>query len=212
MLKFWGIKICLCAIMLNQVTVLTAQTRKDVRVNFMLRGYIYAQSSIIDTLAFGGFAESDNYPKKLNPDSNPVGNGLIHKVDTSKIVAFGGEYNGYNFYIINRSDTITCLRASDSRLYVIAEAFIDKKWQPIEYLPSSWCGNSYHNVYLRPNEYWQFSVPKYDGRIATRIRYRLALHNNTFVYSNEFFGRINKKQLTDKQGHNPNGIMDPYND
>jgi hypothetical protein len=50
------------------------------------------------------------------------------------------------------------------------------------------------------------------GRIQTKIRYKLLAGKNFYIYSNEITGAINKKQLSNKQGHIPQGIMDPYVD
>lgn len=178
----------------------------------MLRGHIYAQSSIEDSTALGGFGGSDNSPKKLNDSLNFAEKGLFLKIDTTKIVTLNAKFNAYKLYIGNKSDTMVQLDASDSRLYVIAEVFYRGKWQAIEYLPSSWCGNSYHNVYLKQNEYWTFDVPKFGGKIKTKLRYRLMVSKDKFIYSNEIVTSFNKKQLTEKEGHTPNGLMDPYND
>ena len=189
-----------------------SQIGKDLNVKYMLRGYIYAKSSIPDTNALGGFGGSRNTAKKISDSTLFLDTGVILKIDTSKIIIVDSVYTGYHFYIVNKCDTTTVLRASDSRLYVIAEAFIANKWQEIEYLPSSFCGNSYHNLYLLKNEFWEFGVPKYSGKIATKIRYKLKLKNGTFLYSNEMNCKINKEQLSVKQGYNAVDIMDPYND
>ena len=193
-------------------TVLCGQKIKDLDVNFMLRGQIYAGSSIEDKNALGGFASSNHTPKKITLRDDFEKNGFYIKIDTSKIIVLAEKYNGYKLYIINKSKDIVELNASDSRLYMIAEAFIDGKWKPIEYLPSSFCGNSYHRVLINPNEYWDFDVPRFSGKIKTKIRYRLGLENNKYIYSNEISASINKKQLTQKQGYNSKGLMDPYID
>lgn len=188
------------------------QSKKDLNIDFMLRGNIYAKSSIIDSTALGGFGGSKNLPKKINDSLAITNSGLFLKIDTAQTTTINDKYNGYKLYIANKTDTIVQLEASDSRLYVIAEVFYGGKWQAIEYLPSSWCGNSYHNVYLKQNEYWTFDVPKFAGKIKTKLRYRLMLSKYKFIYSNEIMTSFNKKQLTEKEGHTPNGLMDPYND
>lgn len=188
------------------------QTKKDLDIDFMLRGNIYAQSSIEDSTALGGFGGSENLPKMINAENEFSESGLFLKIDTAKTAAINDKFNGYKFYIVNKSDTIIKLDASDSRLYVIAEVFYKNEWKPIEYLPSSWCGNSYHEVYLKQNEYWEFIVPKFSGKIKTKLRYRLMMGNEKYIYSNEILASINKSQLKLKQGHKPDGIMDPYND
>lgn len=188
------------------------QSKKDLSVGFMLRGHIYALSSIADTTALGGFAESDNLPKQINASLNFPQKGLFLMIDTTIIVTINKKFNGYKFYIGNNSDTIVQLQASDSRLYAIAEVYYENKWQPIEYLPSSSCGNSFHLVFLKPNEYWSFDIPKFKGSVKTKLRYRLMVGDNKFIYSNEIATTFNKSQLKEKQEYNPNGIMDPYED
>jgi hypothetical protein len=188
------------------------QTKKDLKIDFMLRGHIYAQSSIEDSTALGGYGGSDNLPKLISDKNIFSENGLFLKIDTTKITTLNDKFNGYKLYIANKSDTIVKLDASDSRLYVIAEIIDKGEWKPIEYLPSSWCGNSYHDVFLKQNEYWEFIVPKFSGKIKTKLRYRLMVGKDKYIYSNEIVTSINKGQMTKKEEHKPNGIMDPYND
>lgn len=188
------------------------QEKIDVDIHFMLRGNIYATSSIIDTTAIGGFGKSNNFQKKIDSNSHFQKKELILNIDTTQLITYEKKYNGYRFFIINNMDSAIWLDASDSRLYVIAEVFYKNKWQAIEYIPNSWCGNSYHKVCLNKGEYWEFRVPKFHGKIKTKLRYRLTLKNDSFIYSNEIFTSINKKQLERKEGHRPNGIMDAYAD
>lgn len=195
-------------IMILFVGITYGQT-KDVRTKHLPKANFFAKSSINDSLAIGGFSESNNLPKSISNDLNFSENGLILKIDTSKIITFAEINKGYNFYIANKTDSILRLKASDSRLYIIAEAFLDKKWQAIEYLPSSLCGNSDHHVYLKPEEYWEFHVPKFEGNTATKIRYKLMLDNNNYVYSNEINARINKKQVRENLNYKPFGFIDP---
>ena len=188
------------------------QKNQDLNIDFMLRGHIYAKSSIIDTTALGGFGGSDNLPKEINESLNLDTNELVLKIDTIQTTTFNDKYNGYKLYIANKTDTIAQFYASDSRLSVISEVFYKGEWKPVEYLPSSWCGNSYHDVFLNPNEYWEFDIPKFTGKIKTKLRYKLTLDRDKYLYSNEILTSINKGQLKNKEGHKPNGIMDPYND
>ena len=119
-----------------------AQEFEDLNIKYMLRGQIYAGSSIDDESALGGFASSNNIPLKIPSEKRFSGDGFYLQIDTLRKVAINKEYNGYKLYIINKSREAVNLIASDSRLYVIAETFIAGSWQPIEYLPSSFCGNS----------------------------------------------------------------------
>ena len=95
------------------------------------------------------------------------------------------------------------------------QGVLNAQRKPIEYLPSSWCGNSYHTVFLGPKQYWEFAAPRYNGKIKTRLRIRLEWQKSQFqkltIYSNEFDGSVNAKQFTVQQGHQPTNIMDPYN-
>jgi hypothetical protein len=89
------------------------------------------------------------------------------------------------------------------------------QWRDIEYIPSSFCGNSYHRVFLAPGQYWQLSVPAYTGEQPTLLRAKL-LVNGRFskqpkpVYSNVFAGSINPAQFWQRPGYSPQDIMDPY--
>lgn len=197
-------------LLLSSITF--GQKKQDLNVDIMLRGKIYAKSSIIDSTALGGFGGSKNLPKKINDSLAITNSGLLLKIDTTQTTTINDKYNGFKLYIANKTDTIVQLEASDSRLSVIAEVFYKGDWKPIEYLPSSWCGNSYHTVYLKQNEYWEFDIPKFTGKIKTKLRYKLILSKGTYLYSNEIFTNFNKGQLKNIEGHKPNGIMDPYND
>jgi hypothetical protein len=192
----------------------TSFALKKVNVSFMLRGYFYAASSIKDTLAPGGFASSDNIAKQIVNETTQWDKwpGLSLYIDTTAPAKFADGYEGFKVFLINKTGEIKSFPGSDSRLSIIAEVFHNGSWMPVEYLPSSWCGNSYHMVYLKSNEYWEFDVPRYSGKLKTKLRYKLTAGNKEVYYSNEITAFINRKQLTDKQGHNPQGIMDPYKD
>jgi hypothetical protein len=200
------------AIFLLLCSATLGQRKQDLNIDFMLRGNIYAKSSIKDTTAFGGFGSSDNLPKEISQNLALTSDGLLLKIDTTQTTTINDKYNGCKLYIANKTDTIVQLEASDSRLSVIAEVFYKGEWKPIEYLPSSWCGNSYHYVYLKQNEYWEFDIPKFTGKIKTKLRYKLTLCKDNYLYSNEVLTSVNKGQIKNKQRYKPNGIMDPYYD
>ncbi|HZG00073.1 MAG TPA: hypothetical protein VEY71_03680 [Chitinophagales bacterium] len=189
-----------------------AQPRKDLNVDFMVRGYVYAATAVEDSQALGGFGRSGNPPKQLGTTSSAKKDGIYLFVDTTKHAVFAEKYNGYKLFLVNGSNDVVQLPASDSRLSVVAEAFINSKWQPVEYLPRSWCGNSYHRVYLKPDQYWEFDIPRYSGKIKTQLRYKLTLDTDKHLYSNVFSGSVNKNQLFQKQGHNATSILDPYDE
>lgn len=187
--------------------------QKDLDINYKLRGSIYASSSIIDSTALGGFGKSDNTPKSID-DLDFVEKGFFLKVDTSNIISINKKINGYKLFIVNKSDSIIELLASDSRLSVVAQAYINNKWQDIEYLPSSWCGNSFHMVSIKPGEFWEFDIPKFSGKLKTKIRYKLSYGKNqkTYLYSNEIVASVNRNQLKVNEKYESQGLMDPYDD
>ena len=103
-------------------------------------------------------------------------------------------------------------------------------WRDIEYLPNSWCGNSYHQVVLPENHYWTFVTPVYEGCYYTKLRIELSsidpskhkgskarrefgtIKEELVLYSNEFEGSINPAQFWRRPEYQSGGIMDPYNE
>ncbi|MBS9462326.1 hypothetical protein KIM67_07885 [Flagellimonas sp. 389] len=190
-------------------------------VNYKLRGYFYVGTSQIDSTALGGFYEAINIPKKIDSKINTFSKNrafqIIAKVDS--IVEYAKNVSGFKVFIINTSNSKVELPAQDSRIYLKRQVFHEGKWQDIEYLPNSWCGNSYHNVIIMPNEYWDLQAPCLKGKTTAKFRFKLQVDDafssssskDSNIYSNEFFGSFNKSQLEKEQGHTPSGIMDPYN-
>lgn len=197
--------------LMTAMTVLGVEELKPVDVKFMVRGYCLAGSRV-DQQALGGFGKADNSPKKI--ESSELG-----KADAISLVAvpdeaapFAKTYQGFRLLLLNRTKTEAPFAASDSRLSIVQEAQdANGKWLPVEYLPSSWCGNSYHKVFLPAGHYWEFTAPKYTGAVKTKLRFVLQ-GGKAPVYSNEFEGSINLQQFTVKQGHTPTNIMDSYNE
>ncbi len=202
----------------------TKQIKLDtLDISFMFRGYFYAASeSEFIRNELGGWGHSDNKPKKANDANAP---GISLSVETSVLDTFYKAYHGYKVFLSNPSTTDTAIfSAQDSRLYINMQA-IDSAgdWRDIEYLPSSWCGNSYHSVGLLPQQKWEFTCPVYKGIIKTKLRLKCMQSREwnskkqeydaeKIIYSNEFEGSINPAQFWRKRTYSPNGIMDPYND
>ena len=166
----------------------------------MLQGYFYAGTSQLDTKAAGGFYQSQNQPKKMSSEIENILNGKEVQIVVQKneIQNFTDEIEGFTVYIINNTDKAIGLHAQDSRLYVIRQVYFNGKWNDIEFLRSSGCGNSYHKVFAKPNEYWEFVVPCLKGNFAANFRFKLLLEKDKYIYSNEFTGRFNKRQLRKK--------------
>ena len=185
----------------------------SVNVFFKTRGYLYAYSKPEFKNNHTGSAESNNIAKNIKPYLNFEKNKFYLKVNANDRSIFGNGYLGGKLYIINSTDTAMTFEAQDSRLYCNLQALNKKSiWEDIEYLPSSWCGNSYHKVILGKSEFWEFTIPIYQGDYQTKLRYKLIKNKKgTAFYSNTFEGRINSSQfIGEKEGYTPQDIMDPY--
>jgi hypothetical protein len=118
---------------------------------------------------------------------------------------------GMRVTLVNQTRDLLAFPASDSRLAIVQEAQDSAgTWKPIEYLPSSWCGNSHHRVFLAPNHFWTFPAPRYQGTILTKLRFAMVLADGSQLHSNVFDGSVNPEQFTVKQGHAATNVMDSY--
>ena len=192
------------------------ETLRDLSVDFMMGGYFYAGSKIEDKDALGGFGTSDNFPKAIDP-SMRVHRGVISLVvKPDEAVTFEKRYRGLKVLLVNATKETIAFSASDIRLNIVQEALDrDGQWKPIEALSSSWCGNSYHRVFLGANEYWEFAAARYTGGFKTKLRFRLDEQKSETekmtIFSDAFEGSVNAGQFATEQGYQPTSIMDPYN-
>jgi hypothetical protein len=127
--------------------------------------------------------------------------------------------------VSNQSSQALQFPAQDSRLAMKIQAK-DKSgtWQDIQYMPGSFCGNSYHILTLEPGYYWRLLAPVYAGAMKTRMRIVLEYTDpedktperwnkkQLTVYSNEYEGSVNPGQFWRKEPYFRSGIMDPYID
>lgn len=190
---------------------------KPVDVDFMVRGYFYAASNGPSELnGIGGWGRSGNVSTRSTGTTGAAG--LEIKVDTNHIVPLDSIYRGQRVWLLNHGPDTIYFPAQDSRLGMWTQAFRTDSFADIEYLPSSWCGNSYHTLYLAPGEEWSFVMPRYEGRALTRLRLVVEFSKvpkggePERFYSTTFPGKVNMTQFSRKQGHQPQDIMDPYND
>ena len=196
----------------------TLPARQYLNIDYMTRGFFYAYSSPGKEAALpGGWAVSDNIPKKIHDNNRFPPNALSVIVDTGENAVFERKYYGHTVYITNREADTAVFDAQDSRLYMKVQALnSDGKWLDIDYLPASRCGNSYHTVALQPDHYWSFVMPAYHGEMETSIRLLLSFpgdrgtKENKMIFSNIIRGGINPGQFSNKREYTPNGIMDPY--
>ncbi|MDD3686500.1 MAG: WG repeat-containing protein [Bacteroidales bacterium] len=197
----------------------------NLNIDFMNRGYFYAYSTKNNEDYYGGWAESSNVPKKINKKSEFPEDILSITVNTQLKDTIFQNYNGISVFVSNNSNDTIYFSAQDSRLKMKVQALNKKgEWQDIEYLPSSWCGNSYHVLKLEPNYYWSFLTPTYEGDFKTKFRIELSYIDMTDssmyyrdkkeikIYSNEYEGSVNPAQFWRKEYYFPNRIMDPYFD
>ena len=196
-------------------------------IDCMNRGYFYAYSRPNNKYKRrfeGGFGESRNLPKIITSENFPKKQ-LSVTVDSITQDTFQNKFIGYKVFVANKSKKIIAFNAQDSRLKMKVQALNENGiWRDIEYLPSSWCGNSYHTLTLNKNNYWTFITPKYEGEIKTRFRVELKYldpndksekrrdQTEITIYSNEYEGSINPAQFWNKIQYFSNGLMDPYND
>lgn len=196
---------------------------KNLNIDYMNRGYFYANSKE-ENQEHKGNANSDNVPRKNNKSKIFPTNQLSVVVAKKEHDVMYEQFNAMPVYVANTTSETYTFSAQDSRLYMNVQAKDrNGEWRDIEYLPSSWCGNSYHAISLESGEYWSFLTPVYEGDFKTKLRIKLVYHAKdsdsdsgkekfAIVYSNEYSGSINPGQFWRKEGYRPMGIMDPYND
>jgi hypothetical protein len=164
-----------------------------------LQGIYPVGSRLPDRDALGGFGPCDNYPMDLG-EKDWGANGTI------ALVAFPDEsvayfkHRGLALRVVNRTSKVVALSACDSCLFIVQEAFDkDGRWREIETLPDAICGNSFHRVFLKPGQFWQFPARVYGGPVETKIRFRLNPdgegNQRELIYSNEFEGQVAAVQL-----------------
>lgn len=201
-----------------------AQTLSPLNTDVMMRGYFYAYSNP-DEKALGGHGSSDNSSMPIAQPERFPERALSIVVDPSLTDTVFTDYQGITVFVANTTRKTIQFSAQDSRLYMKVQAK-DKSgtWRDIEYLPSSWCGNSYHVLTLDPGRQWRFVTPRYEGDFKTSLRIQLKyIHpkdkksdpwnrKEITVYSNEYEGSINPGQLWRKGEYRSGGLMDPYND
>lgn len=174
----------------------------------MLPALCKVASAIKDSRALGGFGPSDNLPKKIRA-AGPTSATQWYLLAEPDVVEKVGNMTFMRLCIVNRTAGTLIFNASDSRLSIVQEAVDDKgDWCPIEYLTSSWCGNSAHRVMLPAGQFWSIPTRRYQGSIKTKLRFRFDLPGQT-VCSNEFEGSVHPAQFTEVQPRRPTNIMDP---
>jgi hypothetical protein len=157
-------------------------------------GRYYAGSNVKDEDALGGFGACNNFPKKC-AKGFPGREGALSLVAYPDEIAVVGKVQTMPLRLVNRTGKTVGFSACDSRLYIVQEALLeDGRWQALEKFPETFCGNSFHRVFLESNEYWEFFAPCRVGWHRTKLRFRLvpggeqALAGGGTLLSNEFEG------------------------
>lgn len=181
-----------------------------VEVAWMTRGYCYAGSRVEDGDAPGGFGPSDNFPRRIETRAAAEAPAVYLLAQPDVVTDFGGR-PGMRLVLVNPTGETVAFDAQDSRLSIQQEARDEGgAWRPIESLPSSWCGNSYHRVMLGSDEFWEFAALRFRGSFATELRFRMVLRDGSELVSNVFVGSVNPEQFSVPQTYQPAGLMDPY--
>ena len=185
----------------------------SVDINYQFRGRCYAFNSKKHNVKSNGEAHSSNLAQTIDESFTQDGHYLF--LNTDEYEGTSDNLATHKLYLVNKTKSKISYSAQDSRLNIVAQALDENgEWKNISYLPSSWCGNSYHKVTLGKNEFWKFYVPVFKGTFATKLRYVLLERGENLLISNEIDVRINPGLFNaeKKQGHNSEGIMDPYDD
>lgn len=163
----------------------------------MLRGYCYAGSRR-DERAIGGYASSANAPQEVTEKTPGTADRIDLVALPAEPVTFQRKHQGFRLLLINRTGEEASFNASDAQLTLLCEARDrDGAWKAIEARSVSFCGNSFHHVYLPAGHYWEFAAPVYGGPFQTKLRYRFQAEygKGSPVYSNEFDGHIHLSQF-----------------
>jgi hypothetical protein len=178
-------------------------------------------------------------PKAITNDNHFPENQLSVTVKPEDTVHIGHKVVGIKVFLANTLKDTIVFNAQDGVLYMKTQALDeDGQWKYIDFMPHSWCGNSYHSVFLASNHYWQLAMPRYEGTFKTKLRIELTYidpqdtTNSKFtdfrhfkgdglsrhkskqlkVYSDTFDGAVNPGQLWRKAAYSSSGIMDPYDE
>lgn len=194
-------------------------TSVPLNLDYMRRSFYQVASAVRlpRYASLGGWAGSGNRPTRAASALLPANKLTLHVTASAVSNGFGPRIDGYRVALANTTADTIVFDAQDSSLYLTVQAQdAHGQWRDIEYTPSSWCGNSYHQVYLAPGQGWQLVVPTYAGGLQTQLRLCLIRRKandpqqSVILYSNSFSGGINAAQFWRQEGHVAHDIMDSY--
>lgn len=147
-----------------------------------------------DERAIGGWGGYDcgNWHHDIPSSVKPAPGSVSIVVKPEPPVSFFDKSQGTRFYIVNTTDEEVAFTAANQRVFVHQEALdSDGKWRRIEMRPQYFCGNSFHKVFLPPDQCWTLAAPRYDGPMKTKLRIVVAGN----IVSEPFDGAIDPGQL-----------------
>jgi hypothetical protein len=177
---------------------------------------VYARAYSEDSEGLGGNSVSANTPRRW-PGTAPAKPEVVVLVEPTTRCEVEGRV-GMRVVVLNATKERVAFSAQDAMLDLVQEAREPGtgEWRPIEYMPRSWCGNSYHQVFLGPGECWEVAAPRYTGELRAQLRFKLTISRGekgpVEVFSAPFEGSVNPGQFLNKQGHRPTNVMDPYDE
>lgn len=187
-------------------------------LDYMRRSFYQVASAtpLARYASLGGWYQSPNVAKPAT-GGRPPGQLTVQVEPSPHPGAFDAATAGHRLAITNASADTAVFDAQDSSLYLTMQAQeASGQWRDIEYIPSSFCGNSYHQVFLAPGQGWQLVVPAYQGGLRTQLRVRVLQREANkrnkarILYSNTFAGSVNPAQFWRQPAYESQGIMDPY--
>jgi WG containing repeat len=184
-------------------------------IDYMYPAEFYAYSDSKATKAPNSEARSDNLPKLMTRTNQFQPKIFSLEIKISDTVHIAQKWLGYKVFIANNSIDTLFFNAIDSRLYMVIQALNkENKWQDMDIIWYSDCGNSYHTLALDPQHFWQFQMPVFKGSMHTRLRLKLKVkgEKDYDVYSNEIKASVNPAQFWRQEAYFPIEILDPSND
>jgi hypothetical protein len=110
--------------------------------------------------------------------------------------------NGFKIILINNSSNDFSLFNMDGKIIMKRQVFYKNEWKNVESFDKSRqpiCGNSFFTKkVIESGDHFTFAAPCLEGNIETKFRFAIftkPLNEQSAIYSNEFYGFINKKLI-----------------
>lgn len=181
-------------------------------IDYMRRGDFYTTPKTEDS-------NSENSFRAITSEYKFPDNFLSLTINENDTVVYKKYFKGLNLYLSNSTGESMKFDSQDDRLYIKLQAKDENgDWKDIDYLPNSFCLNSYNKSRLEKKSFWTFCIPIFEGDLKTVMRSKfnyIDTHNNIDtleIYSNEVECGINPGQFWRHKEYISGGIMDPYKD